>query len=380
MAQQHPRTLRSRNPHSPRIQRWWPALLKPIAATLSAAALAATTACAMDNPTLPEWPNAKHNANEDLPYGASYADSADVPGDADAAADMNPAIDNTGSEEPYGSIKPDTRKPKERVPEIFRRGRLIVGVAQSLNRLGFRDPVTGDVAGFEVDLAREIARDIFGDPNRIEFRYVESRERAEALRSGDVDIVVRTMSPTRSRQSKVEFSIPYLQVHSRLLVLSDSKIESFDQLHDKTVCVTRDSTSAVRIKQYDVGRLLLAQAWTDCLMAMQRFQTDAIYTDDAILTGLKAQDPYTTLVAETSNTNHYAVAIAPPGFPRKTTGLVMQVNSTLERIRRDGTWQDLYDTWLADYLGPASPLPLKYRDEEASKELNKLRRKAVEEQ
>lgn len=349
---------------------------RPVAAALAVAALTVTSACTEESPHLPEWPTVRHDASEDLPYGATYAKPNEVPSDGDAAADANESIDNTGTEEPFGSIKPDNREPKERIPEIMRRGRLIVGVAQSLNRLGFRDPVSGDVAGFEVDLAREIARDIFGDPNKIEFRYVESRERAEALKSGDVDVVVRTMSPTRSRQSKLEFSIPYLQVHSRLLVLSDSKIESFADLHDKTVCVTRDSTSAVRIKQYDVGRLLLTRAWTDCLMAMQRFQTDAIYTDDAILTGLQAQDPYTTLVADNPVSNHYAVAVSPPGFPRNTTGLMMQVNSTMERIRRDGTWRNLYDKWLADYLGPASSLPIKYRSEEESKELNKIRRKA----
>ncbi len=348
---------------------------KPVVAALTVAAIALTSACATENPSLPEWPSVQHNSSDDLPYGATYVQPDEVPSDGDAASDSNENIDNTGDEEPFGSIKPDTREPKERVPQIMRRGRLVVGVAQSLNRLGFRDPVSGDVAGFEVDLAREIARDIFGDPNRIEFRYVESRERAEALKSGDVDIVVRTMSPTLSRQSKLEFSIPYLRVHSRLLVLSDSQIQSFDDLQNKTVCVTRDSTSAVRIKQYDVGRLLLTQAWTDCLMAMQRFQADAIYTDDAILTGLRAQDPYTTLVADAPETSYYSVAISPPGFPKHTTGLVMQVNSTMERIRRDGTWRNLYDTWLADYLGPASSLPIKYRTEEETKELNKIRRR-----
>lgn len=351
--------------------------LKPLAAALASVALGFTSACSTEDPSLPEWPAVQHSANENLPYGATYAKPSEVPTDGDAAADANSTIDNTGTQEPFGSIKPDDREPKERVPHIMRRGRLVVGVAQSLNRLGFRDPVSGDVAGFEVDLAREIARDIFGDPDKIEFRYVESRERAEALKSGDVDIVVRTMSPTQSRQSKVEFSTPYLQVHSRLLVLSDSHIESFDDLHDKTVCVTRDSTSAVRIKQYDVGRLLLTKAWTDCLMAMQRYQTDAVFTDDAILTGLQAQDPYTALVAEAPDSNYYSVAIAPPGFPKDTTGLVMQVNSTMERIRRDGTWQDLYDRWLADYLGPASSLPIKYRSEEESKELRKIRREAA---
>ena len=107
---------------------------KPVVAALTVAAIALTSACATESPDLPEWPSVQHNSSDDLPYGAAYMQPDEVPNDVDAASDSSADIDNTGDEEPFGSIKPDTREPKERVPQIMRRGRLVVGVAQSLNR------------------------------------------------------------------------------------------------------------------------------------------------------------------------------------------------------------------------------------------------------
>lgn len=186
-------------------------------ALYSTVLLAACAACSAPSPAMPQWPEPQDQANNALPVGAQYV----YPGEADGSGSKQQQ-----NKPPFGSLRPDDATPEERIPAIVKRGRVIVGVAQSLNRLGFRDPVTGDLAGFEVDLAREVARDIFGDPSRVEFRYVETRDREEALDQGDVDMIIRTMSITRPRQKQLEFSIPYLKVNPRLLVLDNSEIKS----------------------------------------------------------------------------------------------------------------------------------------------------------
>ncbi|RAV34190.1 glutamate ABC transporter substrate-binding protein [Corynebacterium heidelbergense] len=322
-----------------------------------AAVCLACSGCVAAEPTLPSWPTPLKNPGSDLPAGSKLAKPYPA------------GLPPISAREPLGALRPDDRPVGSRVPQIIERGRLIVGVAQSLNRLGFRDPITGELAGFEVDLAREVARDIFNDPTKIEFRYVESRQREEALRNGDVDIVVRTMSITRDRQKTVEFSLPYLQVHPRLLVLRGSGISSIADLENSTVCVTQDSTSAQTVQNLKVAWLLQTLTWSECLMAMQRHQVDAIYSDDAILSGLQAQDPNTELVGDSADSGYYAVATAPPGAPRDTAGLAMQVNATIERIRADGTWDRLYRQWMQQYLGSPGALPMRYRTDQQSAEL-----------
>lgn len=330
--------------------------------TLLTAVACTVSACTSPPASQPVWPQPTAQPNDDLPVGSELKTNVK----------KEPA--EAQEEPPFGSIRPDPNTTvDQRVPKILKRGRLVVGVAQSLNRLGFRDPVTGDLAGFEVDLAHEIARDIFGDPNKIEFRYADSRDRVELLNSGEVDMVIRTMTLSKKRQKNVEFSNPYLRVSNRLLVLESSETQSIEDLADKRICVARNSTSASIIKQFDIGELLITETWTDCLMAMQRHQADAIFTDDAILTGLQTQDPYTRLINVSSDSSNYAVGMAPSTSTRDNRGLVQQVNMTMERIVRDGTWQKMYKEWLGDYLSPTNPPFLDYRTKEEDRQLQEYR-------
>ena len=50
--------------------------------------------------------------------------------------------------------------------KILSRGRLIVGVDQNTYLFGFRNPATGEIEGFDIDIAREVAKAIFGDRRR----------------------------------------------------------------------------------------------------------------------------------------------------------------------------------------------------------------------
>lgn len=315
--------------------------------------------------SIQQWPDAA-DPTLALPAGSSFSSSPE---------DTGISQDDGGT--PFGSLAPGDDSAARRVPQIIERGRLVVGVSQSMNQLGFRDPVTGDMAGFEVDIAHEIARDIFGDPDRVDFRYVDGTTRETALRDGDVDIIVRSMTLTRSRQTTVEYSAPYLTSTPKLLVPHGSGITSEKDLSDRTVCATRNSTNAQTVAR-DIShrRLLLTETWTDCLMAMQHQQVDAIYSDSAILSGLRSQDPNTELIDTGGQSTVYGVgAAAPPR--RNTAGLVRQVNATLERIRVDGTWTRLYDRWLAPYMGPAVQPAPSYRSDADSGELDAIRRAAA---
>ena len=100
---------------------------------------------------------------------------------------------------------------------IAERGRLIVGVDQNTNLFGYRNPSSGQLEGFDIDVAREIARAIFGDPDRIDPRVVEADQRESALQSGQVDLVVRTYSITCDRKKKVAFSTTYFAAHQTIL-------------------------------------------------------------------------------------------------------------------------------------------------------------------
>ena len=126
---------------------------------------------------------------------------------------------------------------------IAERGRLIVGVDQNTSPFGYRDPASGQLEGFDIDVAREIARRIFGDPDRIDLQVVDASQRESALQSGQVDVVVRTYSITCERKQNVDFSTVYFYANQKILARKGSGIDSAAALSGKRVCSVSGTTS-----------------------------------------------------------------------------------------------------------------------------------------
>jgi polar amino acid transport system substrate-binding protein len=238
------------------------------------------------------------------------------------------------------------------VADIRARGRLIVGLDIGSNLFSFRDPITGEITGFDVDIAGEVARDIFGSPAQVEYRILSSAERITELQKSHVDIVVKTMTITCERRKLVDFSTVYLDAAQRILAPRDSSIVKPSDLSGKRVCVAKGTTSLRRIHEIAPPPTIVSVVnWADCLVTLQQREVDAVSTDDSILAGLVSQDPYLHIVGPNMDSQPYGI-----GVNQNNSGLVRFVNGTLDRIRRDGTWNTLYRKWLT-VLGPAPAPP-----------------------
>src|SRR5205814_10428258 len=92
---------------------------------------------------------------------------------------------------------------------IHDRGRLVVGVAQDTFLFGYPNPDTKQLVGFDVDVARQVARALFGDENRIELRPITAAQRAPALHDASVDLVARLSGSACADRRLVHFSTAY---------------------------------------------------------------------------------------------------------------------------------------------------------------------------
>ncbi|GAA4820997.1 glutamate ABC transporter substrate-binding protein [Tomitella cavernea] len=252
-----------------------------------------------------------------------------------------------------GSLRPGVQGAVSgRLQQIRDRGRVIVGLDQGSNLFSFRDPLSGDLLGFDVDIAHQVARDLFGDPTKVEFHFLSSAQREEALREGTVDMVVKTMTITCERARSVAFSTVYYRAAQRVLVPRDSPVRGPADLGGKTVCMAAGTTSIPSLWNVQPSaRIMTVPSWGDCLVALQQRQVDAVSTDDTILAGMVAQDPNLMIVGDPIEQEPYGI-----GMHKGDDALVRFVNGTLERIRDDGTWQHIYDRWLT-VLGPAPEPP-----------------------
>ena len=221
--------------------------------------------------------------------------------------DTDDDCDLTASLRPF----PDRAQADDAVAKIKARGRLIVGLDIGSNLFSFRDPITGEITGFDVDIAGEVARDIFGTPSQVEYRILSSADRIAALQNNQVDIVVKTMSITCERKKLVNFSTVYLTANQRILAAARlDRSRSVDDLSGKRVCAVKGTTSLQRIQEITPSPIIVAVVtWADCLVALQQRQVDAVSTDDSILAGLVAQDPYLHIVGPSMNEEPYGIGI-----------------------------------------------------------------------
>ena len=276
----------------------------------------------------------------------------------DAPTVANADCDPQASLRPGPLPSPGAMPPGSTMAKIDERGRLIVGVDQDTYLFGFRNPSTGKVEGFDIDIAREIARSIFGDPDRIQLRVVNAAQRESVLQDGEVDLVVRTYSITCARKDVVDFSTVYFIANQKILSVKGSGIDSFAALSGKRVCAVSGTTSLSKLYELDPRpKIFGATTWTDCLLMLQQAQVDAISTDDALLKGLAHQDPNVDVVGDSIAEEPYGI-----GVKKENKDLVRFVNGVLEKIRDDGTWQRLYEGRLQE-LGPSPGPPApRYQD------------------
>ena len=108
---------------------------------------------------------------------------------------------------------------------IKARGRLIAGVSADTYLLGARNPVSGEVEGFDIDQVKQIAKAIFGDETKVQLRVITAAQRLEVLQNHEVDVVVRNMTITCDRwEVPIAFSAEYYLSGQKILVRKGSDI------------------------------------------------------------------------------------------------------------------------------------------------------------
>jgi len=240
---------------------------------------------------------------------------------------------------------------------IYAQHHLVVGVDQTTDFFGYRD-AQGNLVGFDDDVARQVAKAIFGNADAIRFVVITSAQRIPDVQKGTVDLVADNMTITCDRLRQVAFSSDYYNAGQTILVPSNSPVTSIGQLGGQRVCAAHGTTSINEVGQQEPRLVPVSvQNWTDCLVLLQQGQVAAVSTDNSVLVGLAAQDPDTKMIAQpfTCEPHGLAMSLAPGA-----RDFVRFVNGVLEQMRTDGEWQRLYDQWVAPHLGPQAPPPPQY--------------------
>jgi len=172
--------------------------------------------------------------------------------------------------------------------------------------------ITGGLEGSDIDVVRQIAAAIFGDPNRVQFVVLDIADRVGAIERGQVDLVVNNFTVTCERQRKVEFSTAYLAASQRVLVPTDSKVTEIGNLTGARVCTSSGSTTETVLRAMPGLDVVTLPGIPDCMVELQRGRVAAVSSDDVILADATDGSPerVTALRFEAPDSPHLAAELA----------------------------------------------------------------------
>ncbi|MGH9177507.1 MAG: glutamate ABC transporter substrate-binding protein [Acidimicrobiales bacterium] len=238
-------------------------------------------------------------------------------------------------------------------------GKIVVGTKFNQLGSGLKNPTTGELEGFDIEIAKLIAAGIFGGTaeeaaDKIEFKEAVSAVREAVIQADEVDIVIATYTINDSRKQQVDFAGPYVIDGQTVMVKNENNaITKLTDLNGKKVCTGRGSTTPANLQRQNItAELTLFETYPECADALRQDRVEAVVTDRGILLGLveSSQGAFKLLDIDVSE--------EPLGIGLKKGDDAFRefLNTRLEEIYESGEWADAYEATLGQ-LGLTTPEP-----------------------
>ncbi len=236
------------------------------------------------------------------------------------------------------------------------RGKIIAGVAFDIPGMGYKNPRTGEIQGFEADLARAIAGKLLGACDRVDFFQVTNEQRFPALQHDLADLVLSQITITPDRAEQVDFSIPYYVTREAILVPKGSSIRSFEDLKGKRIAVTAGSISIRRMRAaVPEAKLIVTPLNAGCLEAVAKGEADAASNDliNLMLMQKDSDQPDRYEIIDIGNRfdpKPYGIAVK-----KGNQSLVDLLNKAIESLKANGDIDRTLDENIARVSGQTEP-------------------------
>jgi len=228
--------------------------------------------------------------------------------------------------------------------DVKARGKLLAGVKTDFPPFGFVDE-KGVNKGFDVDIAKGLAKELFGKDDAVEFVAVTSGNRIAFLTTNKIDIILASMTITEERKKVIDYTIPYFMSGHLILAHKDSKITKVQDLAGKKVSTTQGSTGdIVTGEMVPAAERIKFQHNSESLQALKDRRVEAFIQDDVLLIDLQKRNPELKIVGW-------------PPFRPAPYGLGVRkgdkewldfIDAALTKMKKSGEYQKLWDKWFGE--------------------------------
>lgn len=199
----------------------------------------------------------------------------------------------------------------------------------------------GEFSGFDVDLARAVARELGVRPVFINASFDGI---FPALQNGSFDLVVSAVTITPERQATLLFSDPYIDAGQGIVVRADSAITGLDALAGRTVGVQINTTAQFAMEGRPGVTLAKYNSIDLALLDLQNGRVDAVASDGPVLRYMTRMSfPGLKTVGEEYTDEQFGMVLA-----RGSDDLRRAVNAALWRVQDSGEYARIHATWFGD--------------------------------
>ena len=249
-----------------------------------------------------------------------------------------------------GALVGCSQKPAENqssIDKIRAEGKVRIGVFSDKPPFGFVDE-KGENQGYDVYLAKRIAKDLLGDENKVEYVLVEAANRVEYLESNKVDIILANFTVTPERKEKVDFANPYMKVALGVVSSDGSPIKSVEELKGKKLLVNKGTTAeSYFTKNHPDIELIKYEQNTETFAALTDGRGDALAHDNTLLFAWAKENPgYTTYITSLGDEDTIA-----PAVKKGDTELLEWVNKEIDTLTSEGFFKEAFEKTLVPAYG-----------------------------
>ena len=229
---------------------------------------------------------------------------------------------------------------------ISKKGELVVGTAGSMPPLNMTTK-TGEVIGYEVDIARAMAE---GMGVKLRVETMPFADLMPALEAGKVDMILSGMTIIPVRNMKAAFVGPYYVSGKAFLTKYDKIAAAKDssEVNNTAIALTalRGSTSQAFVETLiPQAKLTLTANYDEAVQLVIQGKVDALVADYPICIVSVLRYPDQKLIASLTPLTYEPIGIAlPPNDPL----LVNWVQNHMNALEGSGQLKAFRDRWLKD--------------------------------
>ena len=225
---------------------------------------------------------------------------------------------------------------------IKERGELVVGVKHDSKPFGFVD--NGKLQGYDVDVAHLIAKRLLGNERLVRFVEVDASNRISKLNSGEVDMLIATMTVTPQRKEVVDFSVPYYYAGQAVMIRKGSLVKTIGDLNNRRVIIVLGTTSEKNLRYFAPEAAIQGyKNYQEAFQAMKDGRAEAMSADDAILAGFIMDNSEFVMLPQRYTQEGYAIAFRKGA---ESSLVKNEVNSALSELHKRGHLNQLKFQWV----------------------------------